>query len=186
MKRDSRPVSQQVLSGFKIGAVILAIGAVVLICYALIPAHRIEAFVWHLRYGNTVDFGQYRLPAPKYWYVQRNTDVVLMVDLNDGDTMWVWTNELQKVHPLSAWSNFVNRASTTSEKRTIGQRDFQISGEMFRCIEQDFDLGPQLGHIYPIQCLSDGGLEVHFQSDPGVPREHYATFYSLLQKTQKL
>jgi hypothetical protein len=68
--------------------------------------------------------------------------------------------------------------------KTTGQRNFNISGETFLCIEQEVDLGPKLGHIYPIQCLSDGGLEVNFQSYLGVGRVHDAAFYSLLQRVQ--
>ncbi|MFL6440021.1 MAG: hypothetical protein ACJ71Q_20790 [Terriglobales bacterium] len=152
MKRDSRAVSQQVLSGLKIGAVLIAIGAGMLICLSYIPVHRIEAYIWHFRNGNIVGVAQYRLPAPKQWFVERNSDGgVIMVDLNTGDTIWAQKSGLLKGRALSLWSESVNRASAESQTlKTTRQRDFHINGETFRCIEQDFHVDPKLGHLHPI------------------------------------
>jgi hypothetical protein len=171
-------------------------------------AHRIEvrikAYIWHLRHGNTMDVGQYRVPVPKQWYVERTSvertsDAVMLIDLNTGDGIFVYTSGLPKGRTLSSWADLVSRASATSATtKTTRQRNFNITGETFLCIEQEVappgdqlfhpqtDPGPMLGHLYPIQCLSDGGLEVSFQSYPGVGRMHDAAFYSLLQRVQKL
>jgi hypothetical protein len=184
MKRDPRPVSQQVLSGLKIGAVLIGIGAVVLISFSYIPVRRIEAYIWHLRHGNTIDVGQYRLPAPKQWFVERISDEVLLADLNSGDSIFAWQHGLLKVRTLSEWSDLVERKLASETMKTTGQREFHIAGETFLCIEQDFEFDPKSGHLYPIQCLSDGGLEVNFLSR-GFGREHYAAFYSLLQRIQR-
>jgi hypothetical protein len=192
MKRDSRPVSQQVLSGLKIGAVVVAIGAGVgagvLIGPSYIPVHRIRTYIWHLRHGNTIDVGQYRLPAPTQWFVERNSQTdVLMFDLNTGDSISAQKSDLLKGRTLSEWSEWVSRALATSQTmKKTGQRDYHINGETFRCIEQDFDTNLKVGHLYSIHCLSDGGLEVDFQAGLGVGREHDAAFYSLLQRIQRL
>lgn len=209
MKRDPRPVSQQVVSGLKIGALLLAVGVGVVVCFSYIPAwtksaaaHRIEvrikAYIWHLRHGNTIDVGQYRVPVPKQWYVEHLSDTVMLIDLNTGDGIFVDPRGLPKGRSLSSWADLVGRASATSATmQTTRQRNFNISGETFLCIEQEVappgqlshpqtDPGPKLGHLYPIQCLSDGGLEVDFQSYFGVGRMHDAAFYSLLQRVQKL
>jgi hypothetical protein len=198
MKRDPRPVSQQVVSGLKIGALLL-VGIGVVVCLSYIPVHRIEAsipvrrieaHIWHLRHGNTIDVGQYRVPVPMEWYVEpRISDGVMLIDLNTGDSTFVQTSGLPKGRTLSSWADFVSRASAISATmKTTRQRNFNINGETFLCIEQEVDIGPRLGHIYiyPIQCLSDGGLEVRFQSHLAVGRMRYATFYSLLQRVQKL
>ena len=210
MKRDPRPVSQQVVSGLKIGALLLVVGVGVVVCFSYIrawtesaAAHRIEvrikATIWHLRHGNTIDVGQYRVPVPRQCYVEHLSDAVMLIDLNTGDGIFVYTSGLPKGRTLSSWADLVSRASATSATtKTTRQRNFNITGETFLCIEQEVappgdqlfhpqtDPGPMLGHLYPIQCLSDGGLEVSFQSYPGVGRMHDAAFYSLLQRVQKL
>ena len=183
MKRDSRPVAEQVLSGLKIGTVILAIGAGVLICFYYIPKHRIEAYFWHLRHGHTIDVGQYRVPVPQQWYVERiSENDAMLINLTTGDSILALTNGLPKP-TLSAWSNLTRRSANETMKPT-GQRDFRISGESFLCIEQDFRTKTM--HLYPIQCRSDGGFEVIFQPYFNVRKEHDGAFYSLLQRIQKL
>ena len=182
--RDPRPVWQQVFSGLKIAAVLIAVGASALLLWPYIPVHRIEAYVWHLRHGNSIDIGQYRVPVPKQWYVwpmERNSleTGVIMTDLNSGDVISVDTNGLT----LSAWSDLMKRSLASKTLKATGQRSFSIRGEKFLCIEQDWD--EKFVHYYPIQCQSDGGLEVHFQSYPGVGRKHDAAFYSLLQRIQR-
>jgi len=190
--RDPRPVRQQILSGLKISAVLIAVGATVLLLGPYIPVRRIEAYIWHLRHGNSIGIGQYRVPVPKYWYVwpmegNPPTNGVLMTDLNTGDGISAQQSDLLKGRTLSEWSEWVSRAFATSQTtKKTGQRDYRINGETFRCLEEDFDNGPKLGHLYSIECLSEGGLEVQFMTGLGVGRGHDAAFYSLLQRIQKL
>lgn len=184
MKRDPRPIWRQVLSGFKIAALIVGCGAAVYILVSFIPIYRIEAWFWHLRH-DSVDVGQYRVPVPKHWYVLNNSpDLVLLVDLDSGDTISMDRDIFLRTLSLSAWSNFTLHPPSGIKTRSTGQRTFRISGEKFLCIEQDDDV--EVVHLYPIQCHSEGGLDVRFQPAIKVARSHNATFYELLQRIQKL
>jgi hypothetical protein len=183
MKRDPRPVWQQVLSGLKIGAVLVAVGAGLLICWSLIPVHRIEAYVWHLRHGTTLDVDHYRIPVPKQWYVKDiSENFVMLIDLNTGDGVSVETGGLPKRLTLSAWADLESRILSDTMKMT-GKRDFHIAGEAYLCIERDVSAG--ITHLYPIECRSDGGLTVSFLPFFGVGRKHDGGFYSRLQQIQK-
>jgi hypothetical protein len=145
----------------KIGALLLAVGVGIVVCFSYIrawtesaAAHRVETYIWHLRHGDTINFGKYRVPAPKQWYVKHISDAVTLIDLNTGDSIFVQTRGLPKGRSLSWWADLVGRASATSATmKTTGQRNFNISGETFLCIEQEVDPGPKLGHIYPSSML---------------------------------
>jgi hypothetical protein len=177
--RDPRPVWQQVLSGLKIGAVLIAVGASVRVLWPYTPVPRIEAYIWHLRHGNTIEVGQYRVPVPKQWYVEHiSANDMMLIDLNTGDVIRAGIDPVGLT--LSKWSDLNSRMSTME---TTGQRDFHISGEKFLCFEQDLDA--KSARLYPIQCRSDGGLEVNFVPYLGVGRKHDAAFYSLMQRIQK-
>jgi len=184
MKRDPRSAWQQVLSGLKIAAAIVGVSAAALILASYIPTYRIEAWFWHLRH-NSIDVGHYRIPVPKRWYVLNNSaDLVLLTDLDSGDGISVVRNVFSSRLSLSAWSNLTLHPPSSVKTQSTAQREFRISGETFLCIEQDMDMG--IAHLYPIECRSEGGIEVNFQPFINAGRKHDATFYALLQNFQKL
>lgn len=185
MKRDPRPIWQQVLSGLRIAAVLIGCGAAAIILASYIPRYRIEAWFWHVRHGSSIGVARYRIPVPQHWYVSRDSgNDVLLVDLDSGDMIWAWRDEYSQRLKLSAWSNLTLHPPASVKTQSTGQREFHINGEAFLCIEQDTDI--EIAHLYPIQCRSDRGLTVDFQPYIRVGREHNAGFYALLQQIQKL
>lgn len=184
-KPDPEPISRQVRWGLKIGAAIVVAGVVVFITYMIwlyLPS-RALAYLWHLWYGNSIAVGQYRFPVPQQWYVQHLNDGVLLTDLDTGDTIMVDTRAVLTHLTLSSWAEQVTRLQEGLGWKTTGRRDFQISGESYLCLEQDFDM--KLNHAYPIECRSSGVLEVTFQPNLNAGKAHHEMFYSLLRQVQK-
>ena len=179
MKKDARPISRQVLSGLKISAVIVALGAGLLYCSSFIPI-RIEAFVWHLRHGISVEVGSYRFPAPKEWYVEKSSpDDALLIDLRSGDSIDVREIHRSKRLTLAAWSEWVSHPR--EDLKVTGRRELRIGNETILCLEEDFDL--KKFHVYPISCRSEGALEVSFMPFLTSGNNRKETFYSMLQQT---
>lgn len=184
MRKDARPIFRQVLSGLKIGAVIVALGAGLFYCLSFVPIRRIEAFVWHLRHGISVDVGSYRFPVPKKWYVESLApDDILLVDLQNGDGIGV---RLIKVQPdrritLPVWARLEEQSPIGSDMKVTARKELRIGSEEFLCLEKDYDLKKL--HLYPIECRSEGGLEVSFTPYLASGMNHNDAFYSLLQQT---
>jgi hypothetical protein len=89
MIRDPRPVSEQVKSGFKIAGILLVVCAALLVLVSYLPIHRIEAWAWHWRHGNSVQVGEFTLPVPNEWGVERfdvggGTQEVLLANTKGG------------------------------------------------------------------------------------------------------
>jgi hypothetical protein len=180
MKRDARSISQQVVSGFKISAAIIALGAGFLYCLSLVPVHRIEAFVWHLQHGTSIDVGSYRFPVPKKWYVRRFApDDIFLVDLQNGDGVGVRLNERSIKMNLAVWARLEEQPIGGS--KVTGRKELHLGNEEFLCFEKD--LGLNKFNLYPIECRSEGGLEVSFIPYFASGANHNAVFYSLLQQT---
>jgi len=181
LKKDTRPISLQVVSGLKISAAIVAFVAGLLLCLSFVPVRRIEAFVWHLRHGTSVEVGGYRFPAPKQWYVESfSPDDVLLVDLKSGDSIGVRLNDRSKRMTLAVWARLVGQTRGDNIKVT-GRKELHIGNEVFVCFEKDFDLKKL--HLYPIECRSEGALEVSFTPFFPPANNRNEAFYSLLQQT---
>lgn len=181
MKKDARPISQQVGSGLKISAAIIALGAGLLYCLSFVPVRRIEAFVWHLQHGMSIEVGSYRFPVPRKWYVESFApDGILLVDLQNGDGIGVHLNERSKRTTLAVWARLEEQPIDGNIKVT-GQKRLHIGSEEFLCFEKDFDL--RRLHLYPIECRSESGLEVSFTPYFASGMNHNEAFYSLLQQT---
>ena len=180
---NARTISQHIISGLKISGALVGAGVALLICLNFVPVHRIEAYYWHLRYGTSIDVGKYRFPVPKQWYVERQSaDDVLLVDLKTGDAISVRTPPRPKA-TLAAWSALMSRRLPDGSMKTMGQKELQLDGEALLCIEQDFDA--KAFRLYPIECRSDGALEVTFTPYISSGNGHEQMFYSLLQQVRK-
>jgi hypothetical protein len=143
---------------------------------------RIEAFVWHLRHGISVEVGSYCFPAPKRWYVESvASDDVLLVDLQSGDSIGVQLNERTKRTRLPVWARLQEQPTIDGNIRVTGRKELHIGSEEFLCFEKDFDLKKL--HLYPIECRSEGGLEVSFTPYLASGMNRKDEFYSLLQQT---
>jgi hypothetical protein len=168
----------------KISAVIVALGVGLLFCLSFVPVRRIEAFVWHLRHGTSVEVGSYRFPAPKTWYVESLEPYgIFLLDLQNGDAIEV---QLVKVQPnrritLPVWARLEEQPTIDGNIKVTARKELHIGSEEFLCFEKDFDLKKL--HLYPIECRSEGGLEVSFTPYFGSGMNRNETFYSLLQQT---
>ena len=182
---DTRSVSQQVLSGLKISAVLVAVVTLSLVFLNFIPVRRIEAYYWHLRHGNSVAVGMYRFPVPKQWYVDSlSANDVMLVDLNTGDGITVRMSSGTGGSTLAAWDALNSRPMPDGRTKILGRRELQVSGETVLCVEKNLDT--KSVRLYPIECRSEGALEVTFQPYFVTAKDHDQMFYSLLQQLKKL
>lgn len=185
MQPDTRPVSQQVLSGLKISAILVALLIVCLLFLRFIPLHRIEAYYWHVRHGNSVEVGRYRFPVPKEWYVDSySTNDVMLIDLDTGDGIMVRTSSAPDRFTLATWEALMSRPMPDGSTKILGRKELQISGERILCVETNLDT--KAVRLYPIRCRSETALEVTFQPYIFSAKNHDQMFYSLLQQIQKL
>jgi hypothetical protein len=184
MQPDTRPVLQQVLSGRKISAILVAVVIVCLVFLRFIPVHRIEAYYWHVRHGNSVEVGGYRFPVPKQWYVDSySTNGVMLVDLNTGDGIRVRTSSVSDRFTLASWEALMSPPMADGSTNILGRKELQVSGERILCVETNLDT--KAVRLYPIQCRSETALEVTFQPCIFSGKDHDPMFYSLLQQIQK-
>ena len=185
MQKDTRSVSQQVLSGLKISAVLVAVVVLSLVLLNFIPVRRIETYYWHLRHGNSVEVGTYRFPVPKQWYVYSfSANDVMLVDSSTGDGIFVRMSSVPSRSTLGAWDALISRPRPDGSTKILGRKKLQINGEMVLCVEKNLDT--KSVRLYPIECRSEGALEVNFQPYLFSAKDHDQMFYSLLQQLQKL
>lgn len=185
LQSESRPVSKQILSGLKVAAVLIGVAVLSLAVLRFVPVHRIEAYYWHLRHGNSIEVGGYRFPVPRQWYVdQHSANDVLLVDLNTGDGITVRASSLPGRSALSTWEGLVAHPMRDGSTKVLGRRELHVNGETILCVETNLDT--KALRLYPIQCRSESALEVTFDPYVFSAKDHDPMFYSLLQQVQKL
>jgi hypothetical protein len=173
------------LSGLKISAVLVILVIVSVVFLEFIPTRYIEAYYWHLRHGNSVEVGSYRFPVPKRWYVDSfSANDALLVDLNTGDSIVVRMSSVRGRPALGLWDALVSRPMLDGSTKILVRKELQINGEMFLCYEKNLDT--KSVRLYPIECRSEGALEVSFQPNVFSAKDHDHMFYSLLQQLQNL
>jgi hypothetical protein len=184
VKRNKRIASRPIVLGLKITAVLIAVLVGLLACVHLLRSQRVEAFFWHLRHGSTVEIGDYRFPAPREWFVERNSPTnVLLTDLNTGDAIGVRIGRPSPI-PLTEWAKLLGPPIVGDNIKVLSRRELQAGDETLLCVERDWDTGEL--HLFPITCRSQRGFEVEFTPYLSSGRDHNEYFYSLLQQTQKL
>ena len=185
MKPDTRSVSQQVLSGLKISAILVALLIVCLVFLHSVLMRRIEAYYWHLRHGSSVEVGRYRFPVPKQWYVDSSsTNDLMLVDLNTGDGITVRVSSALHSFTLATWEALMTRPMADGSTKTLGRKELQVSGERILCVEKNVET--KAVRLYPIECRSETALEITFVPYVFSAKDHDQMFYSLLQQIQKL
>jgi hypothetical protein len=96
MIHDKRPVLEQVRSGFKIAGILVVLTAALLVLASYLPIYRAEALWWHLRHGNTIQVGEFRVPVPSEWYVWSfeagSSQEVELVNTKGGRAFWASVN----------------------------------------------------------------------------------------------
>jgi|CZKS01.1.fsa_nt_gi hypothetical protein len=101
MIRDPRPVSEQVKSGLKIAGILVVVCAVLLVLASYLPIYRIEAWAWHWRHGNSIQIGEFTVPVPNAWGVERyeiggGTQEVQLVNTKGGKPFWALRTPINK------------------------------------------------------------------------------------------
>jgi hypothetical protein len=183
--KDTRSVSQQVLSGLKISAVLVILVIVSVVFLEFIPTQHIETYYWHLRHGNSVEVGSYRFPVPRQWYVESfSANDVLLVNLNTRDSIAVRLISVPGRSTLGAWDALVSLPDRDGNTKILVRKELQINGETVLCVERNFDT--KSVRLYPIECRSEDALEVTFQPSVFSAKDHDHIFYSLLQQLQKI
>jgi hypothetical protein len=172
-----------VKSGLIIAATLLAFGVLVLLCLSLVPVHRVEAYVWHLRHGNFVTAGHFRFPVPEHWHVEViSQDMVMLVNLDNGDGVLLRSEKPPKGFTLARWSEL---QTTSSPERSIrATRELNVEGERVLCIERDDDL--TRFKMHSIQCRAETGLDIMFTPNLSLDSEGSGRFYALLSHVQKM
>jgi hypothetical protein len=93
MIRDPRPVFEQVKSGFKIAGILVVVCAALLVLVSYLPIYRIEAWAWHWKHGNSIQVGEFTVPVPNEWGVERfdvggGTQEVQLVNTKGRKPFW--------------------------------------------------------------------------------------------------
>jgi hypothetical protein len=93
MVRDPRPVFEQVKSGFKISSILVVVCAAVLVLASYLPIYRIKALAWHWKHGNSIQVGEFTVPVPNAWSVERSDigggiQAVELVNTKGGKAFW--------------------------------------------------------------------------------------------------
>jgi hypothetical protein len=92
MIQDTRPLADQVRSGLKIAAVLVTLCGILVVIATFVSMPRIEAWMWHWKYGNTIQVGKFSVPVPNEWGVQRfesgMSDEVQLSNIEGGKSLW--------------------------------------------------------------------------------------------------
>ena len=93
MIRDPRPVSEQVKSGFKIAGILVVVCAALSVLASQLPIYRIMAWAWHWKHGNSIQVGEFIVPVPNEWSVDRPdvggaTQEVQLANTKGGKPYW--------------------------------------------------------------------------------------------------
>jgi hypothetical protein len=85
---------------------------------------------------------------------------------------------------LPAWDALNSRPMPDGSTKILDRRELQVNGETVLCVEKNLDT--KSVRLYPIECRSEGALEVTFQPNLVTAKDHDQMFYSLLQQLRKL
>ena len=106
MIKDTRPALEQVKSGFKIAGILVVVCASLLVLLSLLPIHRIGAWWWHWKHGNSIEVGEFRVPVPNEWSVWSfDTGMTHEVELQNtkgGKHFWATITITQETRPPNA------------------------------------------------------------------------------------
>lgn len=170
-------------SGLIIAGTVVTFGALVLLCLWMVPVHRIESYLWRIRYGNFVTVGQFRFPVPKHWYVEAiSTQMATLVDLDNGDGILLRSQKPPQGFTLARWSQ-LQAGSAERPHKIRATRVFSVKGERLLCIERDEAL-PRF-RMHSIECRTETGLDVLFTPKLGLDTERQGRFYSLVDQIQR-
>lgn len=143
MIQDTRSVGDQVRSGLKIAVILVAVCAAFWVTLTFVPVPRIEAWMWHWKYGNSVQVGEFSVPVPNEWGVRRfesgMTDEVQLVNTEGGKPFWATVTITQEWRqPNTVLADLANSRRRMMESRgthVSDPRNLVVDGVSGFCID---------------------------------------------------
>ena len=188
MIRDPRPVFEQVKSGFKIAGILVVVCAALLVLVSYLPIYRIEAWVWHWKHGNSVQVGEFTIPVPNEWGVQRlesgPTQQIELVNTKGGKPFWATVTITEE----PSWRRNIVLADVSSSRQRMMKnlgihvtdtRQLVINGVAGFCL--DGETAMMGTPVRNISCYLGTSLSVEYFGSP----LKAPSFYSILDGISK-
>jgi hypothetical protein len=188
MIRDPRPVFEQVKSGFKIAGILVVVCAALLVLVSYLPIYRIEAWVWHWKHGNSVQVGEFTVPVPNEWGVQRlesgPTQQIELVNTKGGKPFWATVTITEE----PSWRRNIVLADVSSSRQRMMKnlgihvtdtRQLVINGVAGFCL--DGETAMMGTPVRNISCYLGTSLSVEYFGSP----LKAPSFYSILDGISK-
>lgn len=156
--------------------------------------YRMEAMVWHWRYGHSTTLGEYVVPVPDDWLVQRHGDLQL-IDLVDTHVnkdagpfaeVSVISVDLasSSVRDLSYWQSLKRQSLEREGLTDLEERTLRVGGDTVVCLggyELRQDLKVPSVNALSLECTSTGRLNLMFLG----PRSSLTDFYTIVSGIHK-
>src|SRR6202140_5986408 len=187
MIQDTRPFAEQMRSGLKIAAILAMLCGILFVITTFVPMPRIEAWMWHWKYGNTIQVGKFSVPVPNEWGVQRfesgMTDEVQLVNTEGGKPFWATVTITQEWRqPNTVLADLANSRRHIMESRgthVSNPRNLVVDGVSGFCIDGD---SPMAG--IPVRSISCY-LGTSFSMEYSGSYLKAPAFYSILANISK-
>lgn len=156
MIRDTRTISEQIRSGFKIAGILVVVSAASFVLVSFLPTHRIEAWWWHWKHGNSVQVGEFRVPISNEWDVWSfdtgMTREVQLVNTEGGRPLWATitiTEERGRRQdiPLADLISLRRRSTENLGIHVTDTRQLAITGVMGFCLDGETMAGTPVRNI---------------------------------------
>ena len=134
---------------------------------------RITAWVWHVRHGGVLKFGNYLVPVPANWYVMdygTGDQILIRLDharetFSNGPRFPAAVSLLEgpPVRDISYWESFVTSNYKKRGTDAVLKREFNLNSDTLHCIGGNALPATEARQV-PIgiswDCMSSGTLEV--------------------------
>jgi hypothetical protein len=155
---------------------VLLVFAIVLAAWVGYGEHvRITAWVWHVRHGGVLRFGDYLVPVPANWYVNDDGSggqVLIRLDqakeLSNDTPHIPATISLLEDSPLkdlNYWESFLTSVYEKRGTDPVLHREIDLEGETFKCVGGNALPASEVKK-FPIpigvswDCRSSGSMEI--------------------------
>lgn len=105
---------------------------------------RVTAWVWHIRHGGVLRFGDYLVPVPANWYVNdygSGNQILIRLDYAKGNSSngprlpaSISLMEEPPLKDLTYWESFVTSSFRRNGTETVARRQFNLDGQTLVCV----------------------------------------------------
>lgn len=134
---------------------------------------RITAWVWHVRHGGVLRFGDYLVPVPANWYVNDygpGNEILIRQDYakvnsSNGPHLPASISLMEEppLKDISYWESFVTSSFKRNGTETVARRQISLDGQTLVCLGGNA-LPAAEGKKIPAEvswdCRSSGSLEI--------------------------